>query len=163
MSDTTNQLVTLSVPENEVRYLGRVKWFRNKSGYGFITVTSTDGEHQNEDIFVHQSKILTHDTTKYRTLKTGEYVEFTIEPLEDDSQHKYHAVNVTGPGRNLLMCETNPQTRRRRFKTNYQQPVFFPGQMMQQGFTTVTPHRQYKSNRGRGNRKPRQTNNETQQ
>ena len=29
---------------------GRVKWFNNRAGYGFITVT--DGEHNGIDVFV---------------------------------------------------------------------------------------------------------------
>ena len=34
---------------------GRVKWFNNKAGYGFITVTS--GEHEGSDVFIHHSAI----------------------------------------------------------------------------------------------------------
>jgi cold shock CspA family protein len=37
------------------RLTGRVKWFNNKAGYGFITVT--DGSRSGSDIFVHHSSI----------------------------------------------------------------------------------------------------------
>ncbi len=48
---------------------GRVKWFNNDKGYGFI------GFKQNEDIFVHYSAI---EQEGYKTLKEGEIVEFTL-------------------------------------------------------------------------------------
>ena len=35
-----------------LRFTGRVKWFNNKTGYGFITVTSRDSG----DIFESQSR-----------------------------------------------------------------------------------------------------------
>ena len=38
-----------------VSLLGRVKWFNNKAGFGFITVT--DGPQSGTDIFVHHSSI----------------------------------------------------------------------------------------------------------
>ena len=40
---------------NDNRYLGQVKWFDNKLGYGFITVLT--GDHSGTDIFVHQTNV----------------------------------------------------------------------------------------------------------
>jgi cold shock CspA family protein len=37
------------------KFTGRVKWFNNKAGYGFITVT--DGPKSGSDVFVHHSSI----------------------------------------------------------------------------------------------------------
>jgi CspA family cold shock protein len=48
---------------------GRVKWFSEKKGYGFIT--QEDGN----DVFVHYSAI---DKDGFRTLHEGEDVEFEI-------------------------------------------------------------------------------------
>lgn len=48
---------------------GKVKWFNNERGYGFID----DG--QGNDIFVHFTAI---QSTGYRTLKAGEHVIFQI-------------------------------------------------------------------------------------
>ena len=48
---------------------GRVKWFNNEKGYGFIEYK------ENEDIFVHYSAIKLDD---YKTLTEGQYVEFNL-------------------------------------------------------------------------------------
>ena len=50
---------------------GRVKWFNNDKGYGFIE----NEDLVNEDIFVHYSEI---DQDGYKSLKEGELVEFTL-------------------------------------------------------------------------------------
>lgn len=49
--------------------IGKVKWFNNEKGYGFIEYK------QDEDIFVHYSTI-NHDG--YKTLSEGQFVEFTL-------------------------------------------------------------------------------------
>ena len=48
---------------------GRIKWFNNSKGYGFI------GREDGPDVFVHYSGILGEG---YRTLKEGDHVEFEI-------------------------------------------------------------------------------------
>lgn len=48
---------------------GRVKWFNNDKGYGFIEYK------ENEDIFVHYSAI---NQDGYKTLSEGQYVEFNL-------------------------------------------------------------------------------------
>lgn len=50
---------------------GKVKWFDNRKGYGFIV---EDG-HDDEDIFVHFSAI---QADGYRSLDEEERVEFEI-------------------------------------------------------------------------------------
>lgn len=60
---------------------GRVKWFNNEKGYGFIEFTEKD------DIFVHYSAI-NHEG--YKTLQEGQIVEFTL--LE--TSKGYQALNV---------------------------------------------------------------------
>ena len=62
---------------------GRVKWFNNDKGYGFIEYEGL----VNEDIFVHYSAI---EQEGYKTLKEGEIVEFTLIEYAKGSQ----AINV---------------------------------------------------------------------
>jgi cold shock protein len=49
---------------------GRVKWFNESKGYGFI---ERDGE---EDVFVHYSAI---QGDGFKTLKEGQTVEFDVK------------------------------------------------------------------------------------
>lgn len=88
---------------------GRVKWFNNRSGYGFITVTS-DGENKDEDIFVHHSALIV-TADQYRYLMLGEYVTFHLEEAEqtETSTHKWKASNVRGVDGGKLMCEAQKQ------------------------------------------------------
>lgn len=61
---------------------GKVKWFNNAKGYGFIIE-----EGESEDLFVHFSSI---QMEGYKTLKAGQYVEFEKQP----SDKGIHAVNI---------------------------------------------------------------------
>lgn len=49
---------------------GKVKWFDNKKGFGFIV-----NEPTGEDVFVHHTSILGKG---YKTLREGEVVNFEI-------------------------------------------------------------------------------------
>lgn len=49
--------------------IGRIKWFNNERGYGFIEYNEA------EDIFVHYSNILQDG---YRTLEQGQLVQFKL-------------------------------------------------------------------------------------
>ena len=50
--------------DNTEIYTGVVKWFNNKTGYGFITCL--DKEYQHKDIFVHHSALIApNETYKY--------------------------------------------------------------------------------------------------
>jgi len=48
---------------------GKVKWFNNKKGYGFIVSES------GSDVFVHHSTI---EGEGYKTLEEGQEVEFEV-------------------------------------------------------------------------------------
>ena len=89
------------------RLVGRVKWFNNKAGYGFITVT--DGSRAGSDIFVHHSNIGVSNQ-QYKYLVQGEYVECAVTATQSGT-HEFQADNVTGIKGGKLMCET-----RREFK-----------------------------------------------
>lgn len=99
--DNTNELIGKSV-------IGRVKWFNNKTGYGFLTVVSTESDIK--DVFVHHSAINVKGD-QYKYLVQGEYVNFAIKVV-DDGNHKYQAENVTGIGGGQTMCETRNENRK---------------------------------------------------
>ena len=84
------------------RVLGRVKWFNNKVGYGFVSVN--EGEHQGKDIFVHHSVISVGDQ-QYRYLVQGEYVELGITAVSG-GKYNFQASEVVGVRGGKLMCET---------------------------------------------------------
>ena len=86
------------------RLTGYVKWFNNKTGYGFIRVIGSD-----EDIFVHHSGLST--ALSYRYLVQGEYVDFEKgeAPIHMDKPTRVVALNVTGIKRGKLMCETRSE------------------------------------------------------
>ncbi len=81
---------------------GRVKWFNNKAGYGFITIT--DGPRSGTDIFAHHSSIGV-ENQQYKYLVQGEYVEFDLVKTESQT-HEWQASNVAGIKGGKLMCET---------------------------------------------------------
>ena len=61
--------------------IGRVKWFNNEKGYGFIDFR------ENEDIFVHYSAI---ELDGYKTLSENQLVEFKLI----ETSKGYQAFNV---------------------------------------------------------------------
>jgi cold shock CspA family protein len=87
--------------------IGQVKWFNNKAGYGFITVS--DGEYVGKDIFAHYSTIRVGDT-QYRYLVQGEYVEFQLS-ISTNTAHEFQATHISGIKGGLLMCETRQAVR----------------------------------------------------
>ncbi len=64
------------------RIRGKVKWFNNAKGYGFI------GREDGPDVFVHYSGITAEG---YKTLQEGDDVEFEIV----EGQKGPQAANVT--------------------------------------------------------------------
>ena len=84
------------------KFTGRVKWFNNKAGYGFVTVT--DGSKSGSDVFIHHSAIKV-DAEQYKYLVQGEYVEFTLSNVEG-GKHEFQAGEVCGIKGGKLMCET---------------------------------------------------------
>ena len=61
---------------------GKVKWFNNAKGYGFILP-----EEGGEDLFAHYSSI---EMGGYKTLKAGQQVDFEIV----EGPKGQHAVNI---------------------------------------------------------------------
>jgi len=90
------------------RQIGRVKWFNNRAGFGFITML--EGEKKGEDVFTHHSGISV-DTEQYKYLVQGEYVTFELR-ASDNTDHPYQAGKVKGVLEGMLMCETRTSMRK---------------------------------------------------
>lgn len=56
---------------------GKVKWFNDEKGYGFIT------NEEGQDIFVHYTGI---ESEGFKTLNDGDNVEFNINKVEKGLQ-----------------------------------------------------------------------------
>ena len=63
-------------------YTGKVKWFNNAKGFGFIISQDHD-----EDLFAHYSVILVDG---YKSLKAGQQVSFETTPGPKGT----HAINI---------------------------------------------------------------------
>ncbi|KAJ3606319.1 hypothetical protein NHX12_025840 [Muraenolepis orangiensis] len=72
---------------------GFCKWFNVRMGFGFMSMTSSEGACVEPplDVFVHQSKLVMEG---FRSLKEGEQVEFTYKK----SCKGLESLRVTGPG-----------------------------------------------------------------
>ncbi len=69
---------------------GKVKWFNNAKGYGFILAEGRD-----EDLFAHYSAI---QMDGYKTLKAGQPVNFEII----QGPKGLHAINISRDNRRTL-------------------------------------------------------------
>jgi len=96
--------------ESPTSYMGRVKWFNNRAGYGFVTVLNEDKK--GSDVFVHHSGVKV-DHEQYRYLVQGEYVSFNVT-CSDSKEHKWQATSVRGILGEKLMCETHWDMRKER-------------------------------------------------
>lgn len=104
---SSSAVSTPAVSCSSERFTGRVKWFNNKAGYGFITVT--DGSKSGTDVFVHHSAIKVV-SEQYKYLVQGEYVDFSLSDTKT-VDHEYQAGEVCGIKGGQLMCETRRESR----------------------------------------------------
>ena len=85
------------------KQIGRIKWFNNKKGFGFLSNSLT-----NEDVFVHHTGIklseasLNSDVNIFKTVIEGEYVSYE---KHIDNEGRSVAKNVTGICGGPLLCE----------------------------------------------------------
>jgi CspA family cold shock protein len=115
------------------RTTGQVKWFNNKAGYGFVTVTAGEVG----DVFVHHSAIQVAQE-QYRYLVQGEYIEFVLQEVATDG-HKWQATDIRGVNGGKLMCETRTETRSASTSTQQQPRTSQPRTSTQQQPRTSQP------------------------
>ena len=132
------------------RHMGRVKWFNNKAGYGFITATRDGTE---TDIFVHHS-VIGVSSQQYKYLVQGEYVEFIIISTEE-GPHKFKASSVSGINGGKLMCETRNEFRQMKtdqpISTSFRESSSMPTESTQPWkFAQKTPMAEGGRDQGRG-------------
>lgn len=129
-SETASQTTQTLKSEINTPSVGRVKWFNNKAGYGFITIMNTTQDQslsnfptKGTDIFVHHSSINV-ENEQYKYLVQGEYVEFEIIQTTE-SEHQFQAGNITGILNGKLMCETikDIKTNKIQYRQNQNQSV----------------------------------------
>lgn len=105
-------------PVAATKLTGRVKWFNNKTGFGFISALGdSEGIKEGSDVFVHHSAIKVAQE-QYRYLVQGEYVEFVLSKLTASdasdataSKHEFQAADVSGVKGGKLICETRWESR----------------------------------------------------
>ena len=146
---SSSAVSTPSVSSSSERLTGRVKWFNNKSGYGFITVT--DGNKLGSDVFVHHSSIKV-DSEQYKYLVQGEYVDFNLSTTKN-GVHEYQAGEVYGIKGGKLMCETRHESRVARSQYRYSRPE--EEQVQEQSFEPVKMPRSVAPPRDRRQELPR--------
>jgi cold shock CspA family protein len=87
-----------------------VKWFNNKTGFGFITIVGGNDQFKDaSEIFAHHSSIKVSQE-QYRYLVEGEYVEFSVSNTAA-GDHKFQAADVRGVKGGKLFCETRHEQR----------------------------------------------------
>ncbi|MCP1496738.1 CspA family cold shock protein [Pseudomonas migulae] len=85
--------------------VGKVKWFNNAKGFGFINTDAREGRDEDGkdiDFFAHYSAI---DMDGYKTLKAGQAVNFEIV----QGPKGLHAVKITSAA--VANEHTSPVTR----------------------------------------------------
>ena len=136
------------------RLNGRVKWFNNKSGYGFITVT--DGAQSGTDIFTHHSSINV-DNQQYKYLVQGEYVQFSLMKTTSGN-HEWQASQVNGINGGKLMCETRREFKiaRTTYKTEKPEPSMPRQQSAPSDASAPAPSRQTSASPRQSSASPKQ-------
>jgi len=129
-------------------YTARVKWFNRTAGWGFVSLTSSAEEHNNDDVFVHW-KSLDVGNEQYKYLVNGEYIHLKIN-YTPEGEHSYQASNVTGVDGGKLMCETRNEENDSKRSTESE------GTSQQHSRQSDSPRRQRNGQSARGPREGEQ-------
>lgn len=143
---SSNDTSTTENASPSTMHTGRVKWFNNKAGYGFVTELFSESDRVGEDYFVHHSALRV-STEQYKYLVQGEYVEFSLVESDSD-EYEFQVGQVSGIYGGRLMCETREEMRKER-RSNESGDMENTGSVEggEEGWTM-----QQRSTRGRGGR-----------
>ncbi len=83
--------------------IGRIVWFDQKKGYGFVRVG--EGTEEDKEVFFHFSSI--QSVNSFKKVYPGEYVSLDIEENEktEDPNKKYNGMNITGVNGGPLLVD----------------------------------------------------------
>uniref|UniRef100_A0A6C0F9L7 CSD domain-containing protein n=1 Tax=viral metagenome TaxID=1070528 RepID=A0A6C0F9L7_9ZZZZ len=81
--------------------IGRVLWFDQKKGFGFIQLITPSSDNINSEVFFHYSAINSVNT--FKKVYPGEYVSFTLV----DSGDRSKCDNITGLYGNPLLIDND--------------------------------------------------------
>jgi cold shock CspA family protein len=147
-TSTSTSSSTNAAANAAAKYTGRVKWFNNKFGYGFITVVSTDATASaaiGSDVFAHHSEIGVGED-QYRYLVQGEYVEFVVVKTASGN-HEFQCSAIRGIHGGQLICETR-HAAREQYKTARPPTADGGGGGGDRRFSGVQPSRGLSGDRG---------------
>lgn len=85
--------------------IGRIIWFDQKKGFGFVMVG--EGTEEHKEVFFHFSSI--HSVNSFKKVYPGEYVSLDIEENENtgDPKKKYNGKNITGVNGGPLLVDND--------------------------------------------------------
>lgn len=96
----------MSTTSGTERIVGRVKFFNSKKGYGFVRGDVFSPEEEQEDYFFHFRSIVPSSENYHVYLKTNEYVEFSLDSVENpDPTKRVVATDITGLNRGPLQMD----------------------------------------------------------
>lgn len=91
----------------QCHHMGRVVWFDDKKGYGFIEDLKDRGH-----VFAHWTKIVGSQQPHRRYLVTGEFVRYQKEQVDvgedgGEDSPRYRALDIRGAaiGHDALICD----------------------------------------------------------
>ena len=100
MSDTENTVDTSTT------YLGRVKWFNNRAGFGFATVMEGEKRVKIFSLIILGFQLIVNNTSILFKENTLHFFEES-----DNDKHPYQAGDIKGVAGGPLMCETKNEQR----------------------------------------------------
>ena len=87
--------------------VGKVVWFDQKKGYGFIKVVGPESEYSSKEIFFHFTSI--QSTNTFKKVYPGEYVSFNVVKNDEEVKEgrEVKCDNITGVYGDKLLIDND--------------------------------------------------------